>query len=132
MSEILDAVGSILQTAGVGTAGTNLFLSRMPETPDACVTAYETGNGYAMYTHGTSGSALQVTNIQIVARGTREDYQGPRAKITAVTSAFEAVSEATWSGIRILRMEQIARPAPLGYDDNDRPRITMTYVVTHE
>lgn len=131
MSEILDAIGSVLQTAAVGTLGTNLFLSRMPETPDAAVAAYESGAGYPIYTQGTVGAALAVTNIQIVARASREDYQSARTKISAVIAALEAVNETTASGVRLLRVEQSGRPIPLGYDDNDRPEIAMNFSVTH-
>jgi hypothetical protein len=132
MSEILDAIGSVLQTASVGTLGTNLFLSRMPETPDAAVSAYESGAGYAIYTQGSTGSApLEVTNIQIVARAAREDYVTARSKISQVIAALESVSETSTSGIRLLRIEQSGRPIPLGYDDNDRPEIAMNFTVTH-
>jgi hypothetical protein len=132
MSEILDAIGSVLQTAGVGTSGTTLFLSRMPETPDACVAVYESGAGYVIYTQGsTVGAQLNITNIQVSARGVREDYETPRTKITSTITALESVSETTVLGIRLLRIEQIGRPIPLGYDDNDRPRIVMNFAVTH-
>lgn len=133
MAEILDAVGSVLQTASVGTLGTNLFLSRMPDSPEACVAVYESGAGTNMYVGGsTVGPALSVTNIQVVARGVREDYENPRLKIEAVITALETVQDQTISGFRILRAESFGRPVPLGYDENERPRIAMNFSVTHE
>lgn len=133
MSEILDVVGSALQTAGVGTLGSTIFLSRAPASPDALVTIYETGAGYPLYTQGsTSGAALIVANIQVVARAAREDYQAARTKITDATTALEALNDSTISGIRILRVEQVGTPTPLGLDDNDRPRVAMTYTVTYD
>lgn len=131
MSEILDAVGTVLQTAGIGTLGTTIFLSRSPDTPDACVVVHESGAGYPIYTHGSSGSALLVTNVQVIARAGREDYQAARTKITAVITAMEAIANTTASGVTLLRAEQLNRPQPLGYDDNDRPRISMNFTVTH-
>jgi hypothetical protein len=133
MSEILDVIGSALQTAGVGTLGSTIFLSRAPASPDALVTIYETGAGYPLYTQGsTSGAALIVANIQVVARAAREDYQAARTKITDATTALEALNDSTISGIRILRVEQVGTPTPLGLDDNDRPRVAMTYTVTYD
>jgi hypothetical protein len=133
MSEILDAIGTALQSAGVGTLGSTIFLSRMPASPDVAVTAYETGAGYPLYTQGnTSGASLIVANIQVVARDAREDYQAARTKIADVTAALEAVSNSTISGIVILRVEQVGTPSPLGLDDNDRPRVAMTYAVTYD
>ena len=131
MSAILDAVGSVLQTAGVGTLASTLFLSRMPDSPDANVTVYETGAGYPIYTQGTIGPVLMVTNIQIVARGAREDYQTPRTKIQSVMTAMENINETTASSIRLLRAEQSGQPVPLGFDDNERQRIAITFAVTH-
>lgn len=133
MSEILDVIGSALQTAGVGTLGSTIFLSRSPASPDAVVTIYETGAGYPLYTQGnTSGAALIVANIQVVARATREDYQAARSKITDAIAALEALSNSTISGIVILRVEQVGTPSPLGLDDNDRPRVAMTFTVTYD
>lgn len=133
MSEILDVIGSALQTAGVGTLGSSIFLSRMPASPDAAITVYETGAGYPVYVQGsTVGAALVVANIQIVARAAREDYQAARTRISAATAALEALNDSSISGIRILRAEQIGTPSPLGLDDNDRPRVSMTYTVTYD
>lgn len=131
MSEILDGVGAVLQAAGIGTLGTDLFLSRQPTSPDACVSVVESGAGVNLYTHGVVGNALTMTNIQVTARAGREDYQAARAKISAAIGALEAVSETTASGVRILRVESLGRPIPLGYDNNDRPEITMNFTVTH-
>lgn len=133
MSEILDVIGTALQSAGVGTLGSSIFLSRMPASPDAAVTVYETGAGYPLYTQGSAGgAALIVANIQVVARAAREDYQAARTKISAVTVALETLADSTISGIRILRIERVGSPSPLGLDDNDRPRVSMTYTVTFD
>jgi len=133
VSEILDVIGSALQSAGVGTLGSTIFLSRSPASPDAAVTIYETGAGYPLYTQGsTSGAALIVSNVQVVARAAREDYQSARSKITDATAALEALSNSTISGIVVLRVEQVGTPSPLGLDDNDRPRVAMTYTVTYD
>ena len=133
MSEILDAIGSALQSAGVGTLGTSIFLSRMPASPDVATTVYETGAGYAMYTQGTTvGPALTVANIQIVTRAAREDYQTARTTISTATTALETIVDSTISTIRVLRVEQVGSPSPLGLDDNDRPRVAMTFTVTYD
>jgi hypothetical protein len=132
MSEILDVMGTVLQSAGVGTLGSTIFLSRSPSTPDACVTLYETGAGYPIYTQGsTSGARLTVANIQTVARAGREDYQAARTKISGIVSAFEAVADSTVLSVNLLRIEQVGTPTPLGLDDNDRPRVAMTFTVTY-
>jgi hypothetical protein len=131
MTEILDVIGGRLAAANVGSLGSTLFLSRMPDTPDACVTVYESGTGYPLYTLGVGGPPVVVTNVQVVARAVREDYPAARTKITAVVAALEAVADGTYDGVRVLRVEQSGRPIPMGYDDNDRPRVAMNFAVTH-
>lgn len=132
MSDLLDAIGTALQNGGAGTLGSTLFLSRQPSSPDAVLTAYETGAGYPMYTQGPAGApALRISNVQIVARSAREDYPAARAAISSASGILDGLLEQTISGIRILRAEQIGSPSPLGLDDNDRPRISVTYQITH-
>lgn len=128
---LLDALGTVLQTASVGTLATSIFLSRSPDTPDACVTVYESGSGETMYTHGTAGAALNMTNVQVVCRGAREDYPTARSKVDAVIAAFEAVNETTTDGVRLLRIEKLGQAIPMGYDDNDRPSVAINFRVTH-
>ena len=128
---LLDALGTVLQSASVGTLATSIFLSRRPETPDSLVTVFESGAGEAIYTHRSAGAVLHKTNVQVVARADREDYPAARTKIAAVVAAFEAVDELTTDGVRLLRIEQLGQPVPMGYDENDRPMVAMNFTVTH-
>ncbi len=132
MASILDVVGSVLQTAGVGTLGTTLFLSRSPASPDACVTVLETGSGAPTYTFRSSGAALTTTNVQVVARAALEDYPAARTKIESAVAAMEAVNDISVSGTRLLRAELVGQPTPLGPDGNERPRIAATFAVLHD
>lgn len=131
MSEILDGVGAVLQSASIGTLGTTIFLSRQPDTPDACITVLESGAGVNLYTHGITGNALTQTNVQIMVRAAREDYQAARSKVSDCITALEAIAEVVASGVRLLRIESLGRPIPMGYDGSDRPEIAMNFTVTH-
>lgn len=133
MSELLDAIGGALDAASLGVLGTDIFLSRAPSTPDECFVVYETGAGYPIYTQGSTNTArLNVANVQVVCRAGREDYETARTNLTAVVTALETLSESTIDGIRILRVEQVGAIAPLGFDDNERPRVAGTFAVTYE
>jgi hypothetical protein len=128
---LLDALGSIAESAGIGTLATTIFLSRMPDTPDACVTIVESGSGNTIYMMKTVSGSLYQTNVQVMARGVREDYPNTRTKIDDTITAFETVNEQVISGFRVLRIEQIGRPVSVGYDENERPKVAMNFRVTH-
>ena len=131
MTGILDAVGEVLETAEVGTLGVDLFLSRSPEAPDECLVVLETGSGTHQYTFRGSGAALVTTNVQLMARAGREDYPAARSAVDIAVAAMEEIDEVTVDGLRLLRAEQVGVAVPLGLDGNDRPRITVTFAVTH-
>lgn len=133
MSELLDAIGGALDDASVGVLGTDLFLSRAPSTPDECLIVYETGAGYPIYTQGSVNTArLNVANVQVVSRGTREDYETARANVSAAIAALEGLADSTIDGIRVLRCELVGSVSSLGFDDNERPRVAATLSVTYE
>ena len=40
---LIEQIATLLQTNGVGTLGTNLFVSRLPDNIDSCVGVFDTG-----------------------------------------------------------------------------------------
>lgn len=122
---ILEAVGNYLVAQGQGTLGTNLFLSRMPETPDACVCIYEGEGGMPEFTMGST--ILDNPAIQIIVRGTREDYVTARDKAQTIRLLLASVANQTLSGVTVLRIAPIGSVLPMGLDKNDRPMISTNY-----
>ncbi len=70
---LLDELGLDLQTAGIGTRATDLFESRMPDTPDACVALFD----------GSGAPPLQAL---------RADVDVERPRVTAWARAATAAS----------------------------------------
>jgi hypothetical protein len=129
MTAMLEAIGTQLQTAGVGTLGSTLFLSTMPETPDACVAVYEYEGMQPDFTMGAGLYAIQRPRIQVKARGVREDYPGTRDKANAARDTLSAIVNQTLSGIRFIRIEPSGSTMPLGLDQNDRPMVVVNFQV---
>lgn len=129
MTAMLEAIGNALQTAGVGTLGSTLFLSTMPETPDACVAVYEYEGMEPDFTMGTGLYAIQRPRIQVKARGLREDYPGTRDKANAARDALSAVINQTLSGVHFIRISPSGSTMPLGLDQNDRPMVVVNFQV---
>lgn len=82
---ILNDLATYLQTAGIGTLGTNLFESFMPGTPDNAVGIYATGGPAPdpdLPTHSPT--------FQVIVRAS--DYPSGEAKLASVRSALHQVA----------------------------------------
>jgi hypothetical protein len=129
MTTLLDAIGTKLQTDGVGTLGTDIFLSTMPETPDAIVAVYEYAGTSPDFTMGAGLYAIDHPNIQIRVRGARESYVTTAAKARAARDSLASVANTTLSGIAVARFSPNGSLNPLGMDANDRSLFTINFSV---
>jgi hypothetical protein len=127
MATILEAVGDYLVSQSQGTLGTDLFLATMPETPDVIVTVYENAGNKPEMTMGSSPWAIDRPLIQVICRGSRQDYPTARDKAETIRAILAAVKDTTISTIKIMRIESQGSVIPLGEDDNQRPMISMNF-----
>lgn len=126
---ILDALGAFLQTQGQGTVATNIFLARMPDAPDACVTLYENQGIGPDYTFGAGVKAIDHQRVRIYCRAERNDYPTARAKAEAVRAIVGAVRNTTLSGVAIMCILSTSELYPLQRDGDDRAIIGCDYTV---
>lgn len=129
MSTVLEAIGNYLQAQGHGTQGTDIFLGRMPTSPDACIAVYEYGGAAPLFTFGSAATAVDRPSIQVMCRAARDDYPAARNKAKDIRSLLGAITNTTLSSIAILRVEPIGSVNPLGPDENDRPLVTVNFQV---
>lgn len=122
---VLDDVGALLQTQGVGTLGTDLFLSTLPDVPDACVALYEYGGGPPQHTLGGTSAKWEEPRIQAVARATT--YSAARTKIGAIFTALHAVNNTTLSGTLYLSIEALQSPFFLEKDQSSRVKMVCNF-----
>jgi hypothetical protein len=127
----VEAIASYLQTSTYGTLGTNLFVGTMPESPDICVAVYERDGGSPAMSFGPAAYSVDLTQIQVIVRGAREDYATARDKAKAIRDLLASVVETTLSGVRILRIHPLTAAFPLGPDPLDRPEFTMRFNCHH-
>lgn len=124
---ILEALGDYLQTNSVGTLGTNIFLGKMPATPDYCITLYEYEGMAPSETFGNHPYDIDIPRIQIVVRGARDDYPTARDGAKTVRDLLSNLTDITISSTKILRVASLGAFIPLGLDDKDRPRIAANF-----
>jgi hypothetical protein len=126
---ILDALGAYLQAQGQGTVATNIFLSRMPSTPDACVTLYENQGIGPDYTFGAGVIAVDHQRVRVYCRAARNDYPAARSKAESVRAVLGAIRNTTLSGVSILTVLSTSELYPLVRDNDDRAIIGCDFTV---
>lgn len=125
----LEAVGDYVQAQGQGTLGTNLFLGRMPDTPDVCVGLYEYGGGLPEMTFGSSGIAIDRPRLQVMCRAGRDDYPAARDKAVALRDLLTSITNTTLGAFSVLRIEATQSVNPIGPDEKDRPLVSVNFNV---
>lgn len=126
---ILDALGTYLQAQAQGTLATDIFLARMPQTPDACVTLYENAGIGPDHTFGASVKAIDHQRIKVYCRAARNDYPAARLKAEQVRAVLGAIRNTTLSGISILCVLSTSELYPLQRDDDDRALVGCDFTV---
>lgn len=126
---ILDALGAYLQTQGQGTLATDIFLARMPDTPDACVTLYENQGVGPNHTFGASVKAIDHQRVRVYCRAARNDYPAARTKAEAVRAVLGAIRDTTLSGVSIMTVLSTSELYPLQRDGDDRAIIGCDFTV---
>jgi hypothetical protein len=127
MATILEALGNYLVSQGQGTLGTNLFLTVMPESPNACVAVFENAGGRPTMTMGSAPWAIDRPLIQVICRGNKSDYLSARDKAETIRALLGAITDQTLSGINIMRMESQGSVIPMGEDENQRPMVSINF-----
>lgn len=124
---LLDSLGAKLVSAGVGTLAVDIFLARMPDSPDACVVLVEdTGSG-PTHVFGSSAYAIQRPRVRAFCRAARNDYPAAQAKAVAVRAALGAIRGETISGVTFLTVTATSDIYPLARDGDDRPVLGIDF-----
>ena len=124
---ILEALGDHLQTNSIGTLGTNIFLGKMPASPDYCITLYEYEGMAPRESFGGNPYDVDMPRIQVVVRAGRDDYPTARDAVNTIRGLLADITDVTISSTKVLRVASLGAFIPLGLDDKDRPRIAANF-----
>ncbi len=126
MATVLEALGAYIDSnRGDLTIGTNLFLSKMPDTPDTCVCIYEYQGSAPVMTFGATAIQLDRPSVQISVRAARDDYASARDLAQALRTLVSGIVDVTSSGVVIKRVEPTGSFYPLSVDQLERPRVVF-------
>lgn len=125
---LLDALGAKLQTDGVGTLATDIFLSVMPDEPDNCILIVEDNGVGPTQVFGSSSYAIQRPRIRVFCRAARNDYPAARAKAVLTRASLGAIRNSTIDGVSFLSVLATSDFYPVGRDGDDRPVVGIDFV----
>jgi hypothetical protein len=128
---LLDDLGTYLSgDVGSLTLGTNLFLGRMPDTPDTCVAIYEYGGEVPVATMNAGAVPLvEQPRVQVVTRAS--GYATARTLATTIWASMEVLVnyDSLTSGLRYHRVGALQSPFALERDTADRILVAQNFRV---
>ena len=125
MNSPSEDIKDILESSAVGLGlvfGTDLFVSRMPETPDQCVAVFDTGGEPPQ----PSFVYLKPT-IQVRIRGAKTGYQTAYTLAESIRDALHDLTNETWNSTRYVGIWATSDIFFIGYDENDRPLFSVNF-----
>ena len=122
MSSPAADIAGLLQTAGVGTLGSTIFIGRQPDSPDACITVFDIG--------GTSPNPVwgrDEPEFSILVRGTLNDYVGAWDKAREAKDALLGLPDQT-IGDAIYALFYLRTDTTfVSYDADNRPNFSQNW-----
>jgi len=111
-------------SVGIGTFATDLFISKEPDSPDACVTIFDTG-GQDPEAHHT----YDYPTVQVKIRGDKQGYAAAFAKAQEVKEALHGLTNETWNSTRYIQIMCEGDIIFVGYDGKQRPELTINFLI---
>lgn len=122
---MLNEIGTYLQSQGIGTLGTDLFLSLMPDQPDNCTALFEyAGSPPDLHWPG------EYPGLQVRVRNA--SYAAGRAKIGEVFKKLHGLHEQNLSGTRYLLIKARGSPEVLKRDESNRTEWFVNFEIIKE
>ena len=122
---LLDDVASYLQTAELGTVGTNILKGFIPHSPDALIALFE-------YSGFPPDKVASIESPQVQVRVRATGYNDAKAKIISVFSALHLLWETTINSNRYLYVYANGSPGFMRRDANGRSEFVQNFTVIRE
>lgn len=127
MASMMDHIGTLLQTNGLGTKAVDLWGGFMPANPNNVVAIYEHPGFLPVRSMG--GRVMDVLNLQILVRNsTSANAQTKAYAIYDLLDGFKGVIE----GVQYFAILARHTPHGIGVDENNRTRWSCNYEVWKE
>ncbi len=122
---MLKEIGTYLQSQGIGTLGTDLFLGLMPDQPDNCIALFEyAGSPPDLHWNG------EYPGLQVRVRN--KSYGTGREKIQRIYELLHGLHNQILSGTRYLLIKARGSPEVLKRDTNNRIELFVNFEIMKE
>ena len=101
------------------TLGTNLFLGRMPDSPDTCVAIYETGGNAPTDVFG-GNTAPPIENAGLMCHTRASSYSDCQSLAVDIMKTLTKVINETLTGTTYYKIEANQSPFGLERDEEER------------
>ncbi len=136
MLDFLDEIARYLDSLGIVTEGTDVFVNKQPGDIDNCVSLFGLVGPTVQAQRDVPG--LQFPRFQVIVRNT--DYNDASEKFQAVRSALHGiiqqilpvgVNTATTAYIRVMRCHADQEGGPIGEDDKGRSEFSCNFTAEY-
>ena len=128
MSVLADVGAYVDSQMATLTLGTNLFLGRLPDTPDKCVGLFEYGGGSPINTLGSDAMpTMELPRLQVLARDVA--YSDARSLAISVWAVIEGILNETLNGTLYQRVSAVQSVFPLERDSVQRVIFAQNFQV---
>lgn len=122
---------NLLVAAGVGTygatSGWGIFLGKLPTAPDTAI-AITSSSG----SPSNPKYLIDYPSVQVLVRGAKNGYEAAYDKALAVQNALLGLPSQTVNGDLWVQVNQIGSIAEMGFDDNNRPLVSVNFALIVE
>lgn len=127
MGSVAKDIAGLLETDGVGTVGTNIFIGNLPLDKENVIGVFDSGGVY-------SNPKFKRDELlcQILIRGPKESYEGGYSLAKAVKDALLGRDAVVIDGIDYIFFVMNGDIAFLGNDDRKRPQFTTNWRIVRE
>lgn len=123
---VLTGLGSVLQTAGVGTVGTSIFYGSLPmEAPDNAIALVEYGGAAPQWSFNQI--EWEQPRVQVLVRSV-SGYVSARAWAHAAWEALAVVKNQAIGGVWYQQVAMLQSPFVLTLDERER-QVTFVFNV---
>lgn len=120
-------IGQMLEDAGVGTLGTDIFVGRDPDVPILTYAIYDTG-GIAP----NPKFLRDEPSVQVRVRGTVNAYEAAYTAAQLVKDILLGAATQVINSIDYVLFTEIGEILSLGYDESDRPILVSNWRLVRE
>jgi len=122
---LADDIASYLQTAGIGTVGTSIFIGHMPDAPTNCLALYQ-------YAGEPPLAVGEIESPRLTVRVRNATYLNGQNKARDVLKALHTLGEVTINAHRYLYIRAAGSIAQLGKDHEGRALFTIDFIAIKE